>query len=993
MSLTTMLKLLPPFGSLLLRSLAFSLLLCLAPAVYGQHSFTQWTSDLGLPQNSVRGIVQTPDGFLWVATLNGLARFDGMQFDIFDKSNAPGMSSSRISTMRSGKDGDLWMIGDDSNVMRLHQGTFITLGESRGVHPYSVGAITGDSQDNVWILQGDRVTRWDPQKLRFELETFSSDALHFAPLWWKGTGFWALSGKQLIVFANGRLIHLLLPATLSPTMIADVASDGTGEVWVRTKDKQIGQLTQVPFTLLAASSPEALPDSQDFGLTTRITGREFDRILHFTFRGVDRSIRYNVLIHDNEGNLWVGSEGEGLFRMQRQSIEVISADNGLATDNVYSVLRSKSGDMWVGSWPAGLTRIRDRKVIQIFKSKDGLRGLVTALAEDRHGVLWIGTHGGLQILKDERLQSPEPSETQGWPVAQAIHESPDGSMMVGTARGLFILDGTRISHITRADGLATDDVRAIITDRTGDTWIGGYGGLTRSHKGALTRWTEGDGLPSNNIRSIMQDSAGDIWVGTYDGGIGWLRNGHWLNFNKSNGLFDNGAFQILEDSKRRFWISSNRGIYRVARDQIASVADGRETYVNPVAFGRRDGMLNVECNGGYWPAGAEDEQGNMWFPTQMGVAVVDPDSVQAVEQPPRVIIEAASVDHKVQIAPDRIVMYPDQTNLEITYTALSYTKPEQMTFRYQLEGIDDSWEHVGTRRTAYFKRLPPGNYIFRINARNSDGIRSVKDTLLEVVVIPAFYRRWWFITLVAVCGLLIICLAWAVRVRQLQQAQIRQQRFSLELIASQEKERTRIAAELHDSLGQRLIVISNLALFFLRTKGRLRTEEEKRETVVEISQEASAAMEETRAISYGLRPFQLDRLGLTKAIHALCVTVSKSSEISIEDSLQDIDDAFPEQMRINVYRIVQEALNNIVKHSGASVAKVAVLRLANMVTLNVSDNGHGIPASPKTFSPSNGGFGLTGMQERATSLKGKLRIKSSPERGTLLTFEFPILPS
>jgi signal transduction histidine kinase len=217
-----------------------------------------------------------------------------------------------------------------------------------------------------------------------------------------------------------------------------------------------------------------------------------------------------------------------------------------------------------------------------------------------------------------------------------------------------------------------------------------------------------------------------------------------------------------------------------------------------------------------------------------------------------------------------------------------------------------------------------------------------------------------------------------------------QQAFSRELIASQESERRRIAAELHDSLGQRMIIINNLALFLLKTRGKSVTEEDKQQTIEEISSEATQAIEETRAISYALRPFQLDRLGLSKAIQAMLTKVARASEIELTADIEDIDDAFPEDMRINFYRIIQEGLNNIVKHSHATQGTVTAQRTKSSVVLTISDNGRGLPSEPRDPKSGAGGFGLTGIRERAMLMKGTLQVKSENGSGTLLVIHFPL---
>ena len=954
-----------------------------------QYRATQWTSENGLPQNSVRGIVQASDGYIWVATLNGVAKFDGIRFKVFDKSNTPGISSSRFISMVSGAKNDLWLASEDNNVIRYHDGYFTTMGEGAGVRPHSVGAVTTDHHGNVWVVSGGHVLRWSSSAQRFEREGFSTDDLTFGPLWWMGTGFWAVRGSELLTFSRGHLQSQPLPTALRPAQIRGVAVGGDSAVWVNTQDARVGRYQNGKLELQSEAILTTFQDPTKREWKVKISPGLL-RTLNFPSGGVGKGIPYNIVIHDNEGNMWVGSESEGLFRIQKQSIRTISSNDGLATDNVYPVMHSRTGDMWVGSWPAGLSRIRDGKVVTALTEKDGLPGLITALAEDNTGTLWIGSHNGVKTFVQGRLVTPPGLPTEKLPAVQVIHQARDGAMFFGTPNGIYILDGPNSRWLTTKNGLATDDTRVVIEDHRGDIWIGGYGGLTRIHNGQFIRWTEAEGLPSNNVRSIMEDRAGDIWIGTYDGGIGWLRNGKWVIFNRANGLHDNGAFQILEDDQQHLWVSSNNGIYRVSRSDLQAVADGKESRVTSVAFGIADGMLSVECNGGLWPSGAKDDRGLLWFPTQKGVAVVDPASVTTVAKPPRVEIESASIEHKPQAVVDHVVLRPGQTNLEIEYTALSYTRPEQISFRYKLDGMDPAWQNVGQRRTAYYSHLPPGDYVFRVSARNGDGVVSVLDSTMLVTVIPPFYRRWWFGALILLAAMAVIWGLWQRRIGQLKKERAAQRAFSRELIASQEGERRRIAAELHDSLGQRLIVINNLALFLLRPKAKLGSEEDRQQTLEEIKAEASLAIEETRAISYALRPFQLDRLGLTKAIQGLTKTVARAAEIEITAEVDDIDDAFDEELRINFYRIVQEALNNVVKHSGATRGSVVIKRAKSSVVLTVSDNGKGLHPEPRNVVDGPGGFGLNGMRERAILLKGTMQIKSTPGAGTLLTIEFPV---
>lgn len=956
---------------------------------WAQYRSIQWTADSGLPDNRVRGVVLAPDGYIWIATLNGVARFDGIRFTVFDKSNTPSITSNRFVAMASGDGGDLWLPSEDRNLIRYHAGRFEPMMESAGLRPHSVTSVADDRHGSVWADSDGKIYRWMPQLGRFEKEAFNRDDTHFIPMWWENSGFWAIQDGHLLCFTRGKLRSYPLPKGVTPTSILSVVVGRDGIVWIGMADGRAGRLINGTLAMNAQTVTTTFQSSTRNNWKVQIA-QDFTRTLVFPSGGVDKNISYSVIVSDKENNMWVGSEGEGLFRIQRQSINTLSSAEGLAGDIVYPVMRSSSGDMWIGSWPAGLSRVHDGH-ITAFTKADGVPGLVTALGEDRSGKIWVGTLNGLRVYSGgRRLTVPPGSPKEKLPDIQVIHQMRDGSMMLGTPKGIYLLAGANSHWLTTHDGLASDDARAIFEDSRGDTWIGGYGGLTRIHNGVMTRWTEAQGLPSNNVDTVMEDSTGDIWVGTYDGGIGWLRNGRWVRFNKNSGLYDNGALQILEDAKGRFWISSNRGIYRVSRKQLSDVADGHEARVDSVAYGSADGMLSAECNGGFWPAGAKDAHGLLWFPTQKGVAIVDPESIPVDREPPRIVIESASVEHTPQNVLNKVVLHPGQTNLEVQYTALSYSKPEQISFRYKLDGVDHNWQEVGHRRTAYYTLLPPGNYVFRVSARNSDGVASVRDSTMLVTVIPAFYRRSWFAALILLAVLSVIWGIWHHRIGHLKKDRAAQQAFSRELIASQENERRRIAAELHDSLGQRLIIINNLALFLLRTKGKAPTEEDKHQTIEEINTEATQAIEETRAISYALRPFQLDRLGLSKAIQALVKTVARASQIELTAEIADIDNAFREDLRINVYRIVQEALNNIVKHSNASRGMVAAEKTKSSVVLTISDNGKGLPSEPHGVTAGPGGFGLTGIRERATLLKGTLQIKSETGNGTLLVIHFPL---
>jgi streptogramin lyase len=292
--------------------------------------------------------------------------------------------------------------------------------------------------------------------------------------------------------------------------------------------------------------------------------------------------------------------------------------------------------------------------------------------------------------------------------------------------------------LTDQDGLAGEDVRVIMDGSAGDLWIGGYGGLTRLRAGQFKRWTERDGLPSDMVRALYRDSDGIIWIGTYDGGLGRFQDGKFTRYTTSEGLFNNGVFQILEDARGNFWMSSNRGIYRVSKRDLNEFAAGAHTGITSVAYGRSDGMLNVECNGGFSPAGVKARDGKLWFPTQDGVAVIDPEAVPSNRRPPPVVIESFLLDRVPTPLAGSLRIAPDKTNFEIQYTALSFIDSQQIRFKYKLEALDSGWVDAGARRAAYYSHVPPGDYVFRVIARNSDGAWNTEGSSLEMTVLAPY---------------------------------------------------------------------------------------------------------------------------------------------------------------------------------------------------------------------------------------------------------------
>ena len=334
---------------------------------------------------------------------------------------------------------------------------------------------------------------------------------------------------------------------------------------------------------------------------------------------------------------------------------------------------------------------------------------------------------------------------------------------------------------------------------------------------------------------------------------------------------------------------------------------------------------------------------------------------------------------------------PAQTSLEIQYTAFSFANPERIRFKYRLDGLDQGWIDAGSRRTAYYSHLPPGSYTFRVIAANRDGVWNKTGQSLAILVLPPFYRTWWFFSLLVMTAVGTVMFGWKYRVSHLQRAYAAQQTFSRLLIASQERERKRIAAELHDSVGQQLLIIKNWAMLALTgVNGSASV----KEPLDQISNTASHAVEEMREIAYNLRPYQLEKLGLRAAIRGLITRVAASSGIQFVTEIGDVDGLFPQDVEISIYRIVQEALNNMLKHSQATEAWVLATNQSGTLSLTIGDNGRGFtPAEGREPQQDSKGFGLLGIAERVRMLGGRLVIQSAPGHGSSMQISLGIQSS
>lgn len=969
-----------------------------------QYRFDSWTTDNGLPQNGVRSITQTPDGYLWFTTFDGLVRFDGVKFTVFNKANSTGIVNNRFLSVRALPDGSLWGATEGGDLTILRNGKFTSYTADQ-VPEKLIYGFEFDENGEVMINIDSKLYHLRNGEFVFARLT-EGYGLQKYLLKGRNGVHWEVEPTEARRVKNGATETYALDLKFLNQYFATVFEDSTGGLWIGDINRvlylnngEVAEYTEkdgAPSNVLAHNFWEE-PDGSVWFATGGhgIAGVGLVRFKNgqFTRFGSEHGLsndRIFSVFRDREDNLWLATD-KGLNRFRRQVVRPLSVKDGLIHNEVYPILKARDGSIYIGT-VGGLSRYKDGKFSDIVvrhKTEIGTPS-VQSLWEDDSGNLWVGVVGGLFVLKDGRLENlTDLFNSPG--TVNAIRTRENGEVWLGTDVGVLrYKDGKIAPYLTQAEGLADNNVKVIHKASDGSFWIGTYGGISivvcGQQDGACEvkkNYTAASGLASNSVRSIYEDTDGTFWIGTYDGGISRLRDGRFFNFNTGNGLFSDGAFAIVEDGRERFWITSNQGIYSADKRGLNAVADGKVAAFTTSGYGKQDGMINTECNGGRQPSSMVDDEGRIWFPTIEGVAIVSPEQRQASMLPPPVAIEAVEIDRGKVDFGDRVRIEPSQTQLDITYTGLSFIQSDQIRFRYKLDDLDKDWIDAGTKRIVSYTHLPPGEYTFSVTAANIDGVWNTDGKSLKIVVLAPFYRTWWFLALLALAAGGIGFIVYSYRVSELKKRNTAQEAFSRQLIESQEAERKRIAQEIHDGLGQSLLVIKNRASLGLGASEKEKADEQ----FGEIRDSVSDALNEVRAISQNLRPLHLERLGLTSTLEEMVEQLDEASGIEINCDVEAIDGILIPADEINLYRIVQECLNNVVKHSGAGTANVAVRVEDKQMIVTVSDDGRGFD---KAASAGGSGMGLTGIGERARILGGLLSVDSVPGEGTTVSLTIPL---
>lgn len=946
-----------------------------------------WTESAGLPQSSVQAITQTRDGYLWIGTRDGLARFDGVTFTVFRAETNEGLHSNDIRALYEDREGNLWIGTFNGGLSQFKDGKII---HQKALSGSGVLDILEDREGSLWLgtwtgvarVRQDRVTIFSPKDGLVGQDGRSLDLDREGRVW-IGTG------RGLNYYSNNQFKAYTTRSGLLNRALRKVYVDREGVLWFGSVGGGLGRFHQGHFRHYATS--DGLADNkvrtilQDrdgnlwIGTWKGLSRMQGGKITNYTRQDGLPHDFVEALYEDREGSLWIGTRGGGLVRLRDGTFSVLTVKEGLASDFPRCVYESRDASLWVGTDGGGLSRYRDGKFSHFTTEHGLLSNSVLSIAEDTAGNIWAGTEHPLGLHKFEDGAFRSFSQAHGFTSDSAIRvlfSDRDGTLWIGTdGSGLFRYRDGVFSVFTVKDGLRSNLVRAVEQDRTGTLWVGTGDGLCSYQNGRFTGYTTKDGLAHNAVYCVHEDREGVLWFGT-QGGLTRLENGKFTAYTVREGLFHNFIYRILEDEHENLWISSNRGVFSLAKQSV-SAFDAREIPgLVCVSYGVADGLKTAQCEGGTQPAGWKCRDGSLWFPTAGGVARINPGHIRRNDQPPPVLIEQVSVGSQPLELERPAKLAPGSEELSFHYTALSFLAPEKVRFRYKLEGVDQNWVEAGTRRVAFYNKIPPGNYRFRVSACNNDGVWNQMGASFAFSLAPYFYQTYWFYTL----GALAVGLAgWSFHRHRMRQAQAQ---FSLVLA-----ERNRIARDLHDTLAQGFAGIA-FQLEAVATKLTDAPTQAQQHLNLALNMVRHSLGEARRSVM-NLRSAALDNGDLATALAESARQMVGQKPVDVLVQTVGLARPMPPKIENHLLRVGQEAITNSLKHGHAATIQIKLSYQPQTVVLRIQDDGLGFE-TPAAHRPNGAHFGLLGMRERAKQMGARLDLKSSPGKGTEVEVEVPL---
>ncbi len=984
-----------------------------------QYSSRTWQTDEGLPNNQVQAITQTRDGYLWLGTLDGLARFDGNTFVAYNPKNTPELRNPSITSLCADRDGALWIGTDGGGLVRLKDGIFTRFTVADGLAGDMLRVIFQTSDGALWFGTTTGLSRYKDHRFKnySTKDRLLSDVIR-ALYEDREHSLWIATGAGLNRLHEETMDSFSMPNGLPNDSVRAICQDRGERIWIGSNN---GMLWYNWFwkTFFAYNTRYGISDT----FVSAICEDREGNLWVGTYSGLNRFRegrffnqldsegapfdRINTLFEDRQGDVWVGSR-QGLVRLTPKHFTTYGKQQGLTHNNIMSVLEDHEGGLWVGTWGGGLNRLKDETVTAYATTNGFSENLVLSLCEGKDGTLWVGSDfdGGLTSFKDGSWTHYTWRDGLINAPLRVLHEDRAGRLWIGTSHGLSCFEQGKFVNYTASNNLPDDAIRAICEDHAGALWFGTDNGLTRWKDGQFATFTTEDGLFDNTITALYEDRDQNLWIGTRSGGLNLCREGQFTACTSAQGLFSDQISEILEDDQGWLWMSCDKGVFSVRKKDLLDLAAGKLSRISSVPYGKADGIESSSCNGAAKPAGWKTHDGRLWFPTAKGLIAIEPATATVNPFPPPVYLEAALADKKpitewgrlelnantsalssplAKISSAPIHVPPGRGELEFHYTCIDLQAPEDCHFKYKLEGVDTDWTDAGARRVAYYNHINPGAYTFRVVACGKDGIWNDTGASLALVVQPHLWQLGWLriAFALAVLGIASGSARYVTRKRMQRRLELLEQRHAVE------KERGRIAKDIHDDLGSSLTRIMMLGQ---------RAEEglsRGRDVAVPVRKIMSTARETVQAMDemvWAVNPENDSLEGLIEYITHYANEFFEDTRVRCRLEMPtDVPPvALNADARHDLFLVVKEAFNNLLKHSGASEATLQVSVERSNLVLLIGDNGRGFV--PNQHNGGRKGNGLENMRHRIENLGGSLTLESAPDQGTRIALRVPLRP-
>lgn len=991
----------------------------MASPVVTEFNTTLWQTEEGLPNNKVLSIAQTREGYLWLGTQAGLARFDGIKFTPLKIT--PGSPQPTINALWASEDGSLW-IGTEQRGLYCYRGGALVHYET-ALSNGGVVQIKQSGTHEIWVAFHDGLAQIREGRLHFEANSAlaTNGLLSLYP--GRDGGLWIGATRSVQYLKDKKVVTYRVANNLVLRAIRALYEDPAGTVWIGN-NRGLASLRDGTFAHFSkGNGPTGIVTAllrdhggnfwvgTQGGLSRFIDANFYeDQILEGT------SYQVYALFEDREGDMWVGSE-TGLMRLTPKPFSAYTKQSGLTQNATTAVCATPDGSVWIGTSGGGLNRLKDG-IITSYARSNGLSSdfVVALMPGDFDSGLWVGTayasgsagaySAGLDHFKDGRILNENAAVSGLSPTC--FLKDHEGAIWIGSHKGLARFD--REDQLANGGSIKVSDsaVNILCEDQAGKLWIGTDTGL-RQWNGTMAKKVAIPGVHfTNRVLSLYVDMENVLWIGTASDGLARLSSSNFSFFSASRGLAADSIHAILEDGEHNLWINSGKGIFRVAKKQFAELDDGKISRLNCITYGKAEGALGTgQAQETTQPAACKDSDGRFWFRTTQGVVVTDPARIVPNRLPPEVVIETVLADRipifssstisdigsatdelPAESIPTKLKTPPSHGELEIRYTALSLQAPEKNRFKYKLSGVDSDWVDADGRRSVSYKRLPPGSYVFRVIACNNEGIWNESGATVALVLRPRIWQTWWFLGLSSLVAIVLIGIA----TRSVTRRRMQRRLERLEHQHAIERERARIARDMHDELGAKLTRISFQGATALRSLDDRSEAERQVGSMAETARDLVASLDE---IVWAVDPENdsLENLANYIARYAseLCADGPLSCDLRIPAKLPDRK--LPTDVRHNIFLAVKESLNNALKHSGGTQVQVSLQGGNDELEVVIADNGQGInqprPAEPNGRTRRTG-HGLGNLHDRLEAINGRCEVKSLPGHGTRVRLIVPL---